>query len=218
MPLYCSVVAWAMPREAPEAFSEFSAARRMVSPELLDRAHALLDLERAVFHRLDRVRRLLLDARDELGDLLRRGGGPRRELADLLRDDGEAAPVLAGLRGEDGGVERQQVGLVVHLVDHAEDAADLVRPGLEAADDRRGLPDRTADRDHALRRPAQRREPFLAHRARHLAGQFVPLPGVALDLANDGVDLGDRGRGVRDQVGEPPDVLGDVADRQRSSR
>src|SRR5690606_22708549 len=71
----------------------------------------------------------LAQADDHLLDF--RGGllGALRQAAHLVGDHGEAAPLLAGPRRLDGGVERQQVGLLGHPLDHIEDLADGLAVG-----------------------------------------------------------------------------------------
>ena len=87
---------------------------------------AFVDLPVAGEHRLDRALGLMLDVLDHLGDFLGGRGGAFGQLAHFVGDDGKAASLLAGAGGFDGGVQRQQVGLVGDVVNHADDFADLI--------------------------------------------------------------------------------------------
>ena len=141
-----------------------------------------------------------LDLRDDRLDLAGRLLRPLGELAHLGRDDREASAVLARTCGLDGGVERQQVGLVGEVVDHLEDAADL----LALLAERQG-PGR--DRVHAVGDLVHR-----VHGARDGLPALLGVPERLGGVAGDGLGrVGDLGRGG----GELLDGRGGLGDGRR---
>jgi hypothetical protein len=126
--------------------------------------------------------------------------GPLGELAYLGGDDREAAAVLAGPGRLDGGVEREQVGLVGEVVDHHEDAADLLallaqRQGpvadrVDPSGDRVHRVDRRGHRDAAVLGVAQR----LGGVPRDRLGGVGDLRRGRSQLLDRRGGLGDRGR------------------------
>ena len=185
----CSRTAVTMPRiRVPD-----SREARVISLQALARFGREVDAARhaggTLLDRADRVGTLFLHRADLRADLLRAGQHPVGEILDLVRHHREGPALLARLRRDDRRVERQQVRLVRHVVDHVDDGADLVGPAAEPADHALGRLGRLADRVHAFdglhhlrlaalgvlhhggREPCRllRRRVHLAHRGRHLA-------------------------------------------------
>ena len=102
----------------------------------IDTAH---HTRRSGFDRPDRVLALFLNRANQAADLLGARQHAIRQFLDLVRHDREGPAVLARLRRDDRRVERQQIRFVRDVVDHVEDAADLLGPVAESA-------------NHALRR------------------------------------------------------------------
>ncbi len=58
--------------------------------------------------------------------------------------------MLAGARGLNRGIERQEIGLVGYLADHIDDAGDIARDGLQAANALCGAGDGLGNAAHLL--------------------------------------------------------------------
>ena len=102
--------------------------------QLDDGSRAALDGLAAGLHGGDGRLRVLLDARDEVRDLLGRCLAGLGELADLVGDDGETAAMLACARGLDGGVQREEVRLLGDARNGLDNRADLLRALAELVD------------------------------------------------------------------------------------
>jgi len=79
----------------------------------------------------DASRHLLRRRRDQRLDLAGCCGRPLGQFTYFLGNDRKTSSRLAGTRCLDACVQRQQVGLEGDLVDHAQDAADLLRRGFD---------------------------------------------------------------------------------------
>ena len=99
-------------------------------------------------HGVDRIRRLLLNGRNNPGDLLRRLLGPFGQLPDLVGNNGEASARVTGPGGFDGGVQGEEVGLIGNLVDDAENLTDLFGVGAQRLDPFRPFLDIRGDDAH----------------------------------------------------------------------
>ena len=88
---------------------------------------------------------------DDLGDLARRLSRALGQALHFLRDDGEGAAVATGARRLDRRVEREELGLVGVLLDHACDRADLLAASAEGLHGPRG----DADGRHDLVHPGE---------------------------------------------------------------
>ena len=148
---------------------------------------------------------------DQAADLDGGLGRALGELAHFVGDDGKTAPLLAGAGGLDGGVEREQVGLVGDLADHADDvvhrvraAAEGVERGVEAADRERNFPDvagQVADGGGRIARDCVGL-PRQLFAAGSVVGDLADADGQLLDArgaAAGGVEL--LGRSLRDLPG-----------------
>ena len=118
----------------------------------------------------------LLDLAQDLPHLGRGLLGLVGQRLDLAGHHGEALAVLAGPAGLDGGVERQQVGLLGHVVDGGDDLAD----GLGLLGQRQDVLRR---RLHLLLDLRQRRDRVLDRLPARLADLQGALHGVAEPLA-----------------------------------
>src|SRR6185437_2206735 len=63
---------------------------------------------------------------DHLSDFFGSGCGAFRQFAHFVGNHRKPAPLLSGTRGFDGGIEGQQIRLVGDVINHADDATDLI--------------------------------------------------------------------------------------------
>ena len=171
---------------------------RSAAPALSARAMPCLASDGARARHLDRVGRLLLHLADDLADLLGRLHRALGELAHLVGDHREAAAGLAGARRLDGGVQGEQVRLVGDLLDHLEDAPDLLRALAEAGDDAGGVLHVLGDGLHAVHgaRPPPRRRSCASSEARALMrSASEAILATSVHRARHAGDGGARARG-----------------------
>ena len=151
-------------------------------------ADAVGDAVGADGHLLRRPADRALHVFDQRANLVGGYRRPLRQIADLIGDNAECLAALSRLRGDDRRIQRQQVRLAGHRIDHPDDLADFFRPLRELTERALRLIDGAFDAAHAFDGAADGVSPFaccLFHRSCELRR----LPRGLPDLLGRGIHL-----------------------------